>query len=92
MTRWDLESLDEHLIESRAQTLVAKQDLLTTELQLSDLSMHLNNVMVLPFTTALELDPAVRGVQESWRRDECIKMALAAQPQILAARAEVEKA
>ena len=85
-------TLDEQLIESRAQTLEAKQDLLTTELQLSDLTMQLDDVMGLPVTTALELDPAVPEVQESCRREECVKMALASHPEIVAARAEVEKA
>lgn len=85
-------SLDEQLLESRAQTLEAKQDLLTTELQLSDLTMQLDDVMGLPVTTALELDPAVPEVQESCRREECVKTALASHPEIVAARAEVEKA
>ena len=85
-------TLDEQLIESRAQTLEAKQDLLTTKLQISDLIMQLNDVMGLPVTTALELDPAVPDVQESCQREECVKMALASHPKILAARAEVEKA
>lgn len=85
-------TLDEQLIESRAQTLEAKQDLLTTELQLSDLTMQLDDVMGLPVTTALDLDPAVPQVQESCRREECVKMALASHPEIVAARAEVEKA
>ena len=84
-------TLDEQLIESRAQTLEARQDLLTTELQLSDLTMKLNDVIGLPVTTALELDPAVPEVRESCQRDDCIKTALASHPEIVAARAEVEK-
>lgn len=84
--------LDEQLIESRANALEVKQDLLTTELQISDLTMELNDVMGLPVTTPLQLDPAVTGVQESCEQEECIRMALASQPEILAARAEVEKA
>ena len=85
-------TLDEQLIESRAQTLEAKQDLLTTELQLSDLTMQLNDVMGLPVTTALELDPSVPELQETCPREECVKIALASHPEIAAARAEVEKA
>lgn len=85
-------ALDEQLIESRAQTLEAKQDLLTTDLQLSDLTMQLNDVMGLPITTALELDPSVPEVQETCQREECVKTALASHPEIVAARAEVEKA
>jgi outer membrane protein TolC len=85
-------ALDEQLIESRAQTLETKQDLLTTELQLSDLTMQLNDVLGLPVTTQLELDPAVPEVQEPCRREECVSTALASNPEIIAARAEVEKA
>ena len=85
-------ALDEQLIESRAQTLEAKQDLLTTELQLSDLTMQLNDMMGLPITTQLELDPSVPELKETCQREECVKTALASHPEIVAARAEVEKA
>jgi outer membrane protein TolC len=87
-------ALDEQLIESRAQSLQAKQDLLTTELQVSDLTMQLDEVMGLPVTSALVLDPAVREGSEAaaCEREECVKIALASHPEIIAARAEVEKA
>jgi len=85
-------TLDEQLIESRAQTLETKQDLLTTELQLSDLTMQLNDVLGLPVTTKLELDPAVPEVQEPCRREVCVNTALESNPEIIASRAEVEKA
>lgn len=85
-------ALEEQLIESRTQTLEAKQDLLTTELQLSDLTMQLNDVLGLPVTTPLELDPTVPEVQEACRGEECVHAALASHPEIAAARAEVEQA
>ena len=85
-------TLDEQLIESRAQTLEAKQDMLTTELQLSDLTMQLNDVLGLPIATQLELDPTVPEVEEPCHREECVTTALASHPEIVAARAEVEKA
>jgi outer membrane protein TolC len=85
-------TLDEQLIDSKAQTLEAKQDLLTTELQLSDLAMQLNDVLGLPITTKLELDPTVPEVQEACHGEECVHAALASHPEIVAARAEVEKA
>jgi outer membrane protein TolC len=85
-------TLDEQLIESKAQTLEAKQDLLTTELQLSDLTMQLNDVLGLPITSKLELDPTVPEVQEPCRGEECVRAALASHPEIVSARAEVEKA
>jgi len=85
-------ALDAELIESRAEALQAKQGLLTTELQLSDLTMQLDDLIGLPLTTALELDPAVHEVQASCERDECIKTALESHPEIIAAREEVQKA
>lgn len=85
-------SLDEQLIESRAQLLEAKQDLLNTELQISDLTMQLDDVMGLAVTTQLTLDSDVPAVQETCQKEECVKIALAAHPEVAAARAEVEKA
>jgi len=85
-------TLDEQLIDSKAQTLEAKQDLLTIELQLSDLTMQLNDVLGLPVTTQLELDPTVPEAREPCRREECVSTALASHPEIVAAKAEVEKA
>jgi outer membrane protein TolC len=85
-------TLDAQLIESKAQTLEAKQDLLTTELQLSDLTMQLNDVLGLPIRTRLELDPTVPQIQEPCHGEECVRAALASHPEIVAARSEVEKA
>jgi len=42
-----------------------KQELLTTDLQLSDLKLKLNDLMDLPVTTGLELDPTVPEFQEA---------------------------
>jgi len=85
-------ALDEDLIESRAQTLQAKQDLLTTELNLSDLTMQLDDATGLPLLTELELDPDVPGVQSICEREECIKTALQSHPEIVAAREQLRKA
>ena len=52
-------ALEADLIESRAHALQARQELLTTELQRSDLQMQLNDVIGLPLTTPLLLDPNV---------------------------------
>ncbi len=85
-------TLEENLIESRAQLLQAKQELLTTDLQLSDLKLQLNDAMGLPLTTALALDPNTEEVQPACARDSCVADALASHPEIIAARNEVEKA
>jgi outer membrane protein TolC len=85
-------ALDEDLIESTAQTLEAKQELLTTELQLSDLTMQLDNLIGLPVSTELELDPSVPGVETGCKLEDCVKLALESHPEIVAAGAEVSEA
>lgn len=84
--------LEENLIESRAQLLQAKQELLTTDLQLSDLKLQLNDAMGLPLRTALDLDPNTADVQPACARETCVAEALASHPEISEARNEVEKA
>src|SRR6267154_2936024 len=84
-------TLEQELIDSRAQLLQAKQELLTTDLQLSDLKLRLNDLIGLPLTTALDLDPALTEFQPTCLRQECVRAATASHPEILAARAEVEK-
>jgi outer membrane protein TolC len=85
-------ALEQDLIESRAQSLQARQEMLTIDLQLSDLKLKLNDMTGLPLTTALDLDPAVPEFQEACPREECVSAATASHPEILAARAEVQKA
>ena len=85
-------ALERELIESRAQLLQSKQEMLTTDLQLSDLKLKLNDLIGLPLNAALELDSAVSAFQETCERKECIAAATASHPEILAAGAEVEKA
>ena len=85
-------ALEENLIESRAQLLQAKQDLLTTDLQLSDLKLQLNDTMGLRLTTALDLDPNTVEVQPTCARETCVAEALASHPEIIEARSGVEKA
>jgi outer membrane protein TolC len=85
-------TLEQDLIESRAQLLQAKQELLTTDLELSDLKLQLNDAIGLPLTTPLALDPNAEQFQPECKRESCVKLALAAHPEILQARDEVEKA
>lgn len=84
--------LQQDLIESRAQRLDAQQELLTTDLQLADLTLKLNDLIGLPLSTALDLDPSFMEFREICRREECVATAMASHPEIRAARAEVEKA
>ena len=85
-------ALEQESIESRAQVLQAKQELLATDLQLEDLKLKLNDLMGLPLTTGLDLDPTVPEFQETCSREECVKAAADSHPEIREARAEVEKA
>jgi outer membrane protein TolC len=85
-------ALDQELIESTAQYLQAKQELLTTELLLSNLTMQLDDVVGLPLTTRLELEAVPSEEMESCKQDECVKIALESHPEVVAAREEVQKA
>jgi outer membrane protein TolC len=85
-------TLEQESIEARAQALDAQQDLLTTELQLSDATMQLDDTIGLPLATKLALDPVVNQTRENCEREECLRAALESHPEIREARAEVEKA
>jgi outer membrane protein TolC len=85
-------ALEQASIESRAQVLQAKQELLATNLQLEDFKLKLNDLMGLPLTTGLDLDPTVPEFQETCSRAECVRAATDSHPEIREARAEVEKA
>jgi len=85
-------SLEQESIEARAQALDSRQDLLTTELQLSDVMMQLNDAIGLPLSSKLVLDPAVDRARDICEREECLRLALDSHPEIREARAAVEKA
>ena len=85
-------TLEVDLIDTKARLLEAKQELLTTDLQLSDLRLKFNDVVGLPLKTDVALDPDVPAPAESCQREQCIKIALSSHPEITEARAEVEKA
>lgn len=85
-------ALDLDLIDSRAQSLQAKQELLTNELQLADLHMDFNDAIGLPLGTSVLLDPSVGDPSESCAREACIALALESHPELAEAGAAVEKA
>jgi outer membrane protein TolC len=85
-------ALEQESIDSHAQLLQAKQEILTTDFQLTDLKLKLNDLIGLPLATALDLDPGVPEFRETCRREECVKTAESSHPEILAARADVQKA
>src|SRR4030095_1016910 len=70
----------------------AQQELLSNDLQLSDLHMQFNDAIGLPLGTALALDPGVTDAQDGCEREACVTVALESHPEIAEARAMVDKA
>ncbi len=79
-------------IDGRASLLQSKQTALTAELQLSDLTTEMNDVLGLPLDTQLELSPIQPASVEEHPRDEYLKIAFSENPQILSAMETVDKA
>src|SRR6202049_798861 len=61
-------TLEADLMETRAQALQSKQELLSTDLQLSDLRMQFNESVGFPLEKELALDPQVSPPAGSCRR------------------------
>src|SRR5262249_48803182 len=85
-------ALQEEAIESKAQVLQTRQEMLATELQISDLVMELNDTVGLPLATSLVLDRNVPAAGPTCEREECLRVAREGHPEIAEARAELEKA
>jgi len=79
-------------IQGRAGLLESQQSVLTAELQLSDLTTELNDLLGLPLNTPLELDPAVPASFEQRPREEYVQIAWSENPEIMAAEEGVRKA
>jgi len=79
-------------IQSHASLLEGQQAVLTAELQISDLTTELNDLLGLPLNTQLDLDPAVPTNFSERPREEYVQAAWAAHPEITSAEEEVRKA
>ena len=79
-------------IQDHASQLESQQAVLTAELQMADLTTELNDLLGLPLDTQLELDPAVPASFDQRPREEYVRAAWAARPEILAAEEAVRKA
>jgi len=79
-------------IDGRAGLLQGQQAVLTAELQLSDLTAELNDLLGLPLDTQLVLDPAVQQNVDLQRCEEYVKTAWAENPEIKSAEESVRKA
>ena len=78
-------------IDSRAGLLESQQAVLTADLQLSDLTTELNDLLGLPLDTRLELDAAVPASFDQRPQEEYVQTAWSENPEILAAEETVRK-
>jgi outer membrane protein TolC len=85
-------TLEADLIESRAQFLQAKQQLLSTELAISDFRLQFNDVVGLPLKSEVALEAGIAPPVDECQRDQCVRLALDSHPELAEARAVVEKA
>ena len=86
-------ALDVAALESRAAVLDAKQTALTQTLQIHDLTLSLDDLLGLPLSTQLQLDPDTSAVALPIpTREECIRIAREQSPAIRAAQQAVLKA
>jgi outer membrane protein TolC len=79
-------------VDSRANLLDAQQVLLTTDMQIADLTIQLNDVLGLPLNTKLVLDPNVDVSLNLPPREESLKTALNDNPEIKEAVQALAKA
>ena len=79
-------------IDDHARLLQSEQTSLTAELQLSDLTTELNDLLGLPLDTTLELSPVQTSSLDVQPRDDYLRLAIDQNPEIQAAMQTVEKA
>ena len=79
-------------IQGRAGLLEGEQSVLTADLQLSDLTTELNDLLGVPLDTQLQLDPSVPTDFDERPREEYIHTAWSENPEILAAELAIHKA
>lgn len=79
-------------IQGQATVLESQQAVLTAELQLSDLSAELNELLGLPLDTRLDLDDSVTISPDSLSREEYVQTAWSQNPQVKAAEEGIVKA
>jgi outer membrane protein TolC len=79
-------------VESQANLLDAKQTLLTTDMEISDLTIRLDDALGLPLDTKLVLDPNVDVALELPSREDSVRTALADNPGVKEAEQTLAKA
>ena len=85
-------ALNVSAIQGRAGALESQQSVLTAELQISDLTTEMNDLLGLPLDTQLQLDPLVPSKFDERPRQEYIQIAWSQNPEILAAQDAIRKA
>ncbi len=85
-------ALNVSAIQGQAGVLESQQSVLTAELQISDLTTEMNDLLGLPLDTQLQLDPLVPSKFDERPRQEYIQTAWSQNPEILAAQDAIRKA
>lgn len=80
------------LVESQATSLEAKQSLLTADMQIADLTVQLDDALGLPLNTKLDLDPDVDTAFDMPSREDALRTALKANPEVQEAIQKVQEA
>jgi outer membrane protein TolC len=80
------------LIENRANSLEAKQTLLKTDMDISDLTTQLNDLLGLALDTKLVLDPGVDTAFDLPTREDALAVALKDNPEVQQAIKKVSEA
>jgi outer membrane protein TolC len=79
-------------IQGKATVLESQQAVLTADLQLSDLTAELDELLGLPLDTKLDLDDSVPTGSDSLSREEYVQAAMSQNPQVKAAEEAIAKA
>jgi outer membrane protein TolC len=79
-------------IQGKATVLESQQAILTADLQLSDLTAELDELLGLPLDTKLDLDDSVPTGSDSLSREEYVQAAMSQNPQVKAAEEAIAKA
>jgi outer membrane protein TolC len=85
-------ALDVAAIEARTTLLSSKQELLTEENQIADLTAEMNDLLGLPLNSELQLAEIGEFNVEVRPQEEYVQQALAGNPEILGAKEQVTKA
>jgi outer membrane protein TolC len=86
-------SLEVVALQSRASLLDARQSALSESLQIHDLTLTLDDLLGLPLTTQVDLDPDLNATFISFpSREDCIRTALEHSPAIRTAQEQMTKA